>query len=173
MISGNQIYFRAMEPEDADLLYAWENDTEVWRVSSTVIPYSKHYLKEFISRSNNNIFSDGQVRLMIMLKETNICVGTLDLFEHDPINLRAGIGILIDRNYRNAGIASEAVQIAINYAFSILNMHQLFCHVVEDNLASIKLFQKSGFTITGTKKHWVIEDRVWKDTLFMQLINTD
>lgn len=38
------IHLRAIEPEDLDVLYNIENDTEVWNVSTTNVPYSRYIL---------------------------------------------------------------------------------------------------------------------------------
>ena len=69
MINSKSIVLRAMEPEDIDKLYLWENDPEVWIVSNTYIPFSKHFLSQFIINSQNDLFIDKQLRLMIMLKK--------------------------------------------------------------------------------------------------------
>ena len=36
-----QIRLRALEPEDLDVLYAIENDTTIWNVGNTNVPYSR------------------------------------------------------------------------------------------------------------------------------------
>ena len=36
------INFRAMEPEDLDLLYTIENDTKLWNIGVTSVPYSRY-----------------------------------------------------------------------------------------------------------------------------------
>ena len=42
------IRLRALEPEDVDVLYKWENDTNIWKVSNTVAPFSRYILRQFI-----------------------------------------------------------------------------------------------------------------------------
>ena len=37
-----KIRFRALEPEDIDILFEWENDAEIWEISNTFEPYSKY-----------------------------------------------------------------------------------------------------------------------------------
>lgn len=173
MISGKKIYLRAMEPEDIDKLYGFENDPDIWHVSNTYIPFSKHFLSRFIENSSNDLFIDKQLRLMIIESQHNQCIGTLDFFDFDPMHHRAGIGILIEKSEREKGFASEAVELSIQYAFSFLSMHQLYVHVTNDNPASIRLFEKSGFVKTGSKKDWLLIDNTWKDVHFMQLINSN
>jgi len=163
MIKGEKIYLRAMEPEDMDAMYVWENDPEVWHVSNTYIPFSRHFLKQFISNSNNDIFTDKQLRLMIILNENE---------EFDAMHRRAGTGILIDKQHRQQGYAIEALELSKKYAFNTLNLHQLFAHITMDNEPSLNIFQKAGFKISGTKNDWLISGNTWKHVYFLQLIST-
>jgi len=173
MIYGEKIYLRAMEPEDVDLLYKWENDTKIWQVSNTVIPFAKHILKDFIENSSNDIYIDKQLRLIIVDSADDSPVGALDFFEFDPTNRRAGIGILIAEEKRNKSFASETLSVIIPYAFNTLHLHQLFCNIIEESDISLKLFKKHGFKVTGTKKDWTLAKGEWKNVLFLQLINDE
>ena len=115
-LEGRTTRLRALEPGDIDLMYAWENDTAVWSVSGTLAPFSRHTLERFIQEQQFDIFQTRQQRLVI---ETlgGIPVGALDFFELDPINRRAGIGILIhDDALRGKGYASDAVETTCRYA---------------------------------------------------------
>ena len=47
-LTGQHITLRALEPADVDLLYKWENDTSIWKVSNTLVPFSKHILEQYI-----------------------------------------------------------------------------------------------------------------------------
>ena len=110
------ISLRAPEPEDIELLYRWENDTSIWQLGSTISPFSKFTLRKYIEESERSIFETGQLRLMIQVVETGQTVGTVDLFDFDPVNQRAGIGILIgDTGARKKGYAKQAVEAMINY----------------------------------------------------------
>ena len=60
-----EIKLRALEPEDLELLYEWENNNEYWIISNTVSPFSKYTLKRYIENSHKNIYETGQLRLMI------------------------------------------------------------------------------------------------------------
>ena len=99
-------------------------------------------------------------------------IGTIDLFDYDPFHERAGIGILImNKELRQIGYASEALQALVNYSFEILRLHQLFANVEVENTASLKLFEKHGFRITGEKKEWNKTPAGRKNEYFLQLIN--
>jgi len=168
---GKKIFLRALEPSDVELLYQWENDPEIWKISQTLTPYSKYTLKQFVETAQNDIFSSKQVRFMINLLHTKQTVGILDVFDIDFINGHAGIGILIDKNYRHQEIGTETVELAINYLFHTLHLHQVYCNISNGNTISLKLFQKCGFVIVGIKKEWKKTANGFEDIILLQRIN--
>ena len=169
-LQGEHVSLRAIEPEDIDLLYQWENDAENWKISNTQTPFSRFVLEQYIATSHEDIYNVKQLRLMIS-DNNKKTVGCIDLFDFDPNHLRAGVGVLIaEKTDRKKGYASEALQLLINYCFLSLNLHQLYCNIGVDNEASVLLFQKHGFQITGIKKQWLREGSDFKDELTLQRI---
>ncbi|WP_224482589.1 GNAT family N-acetyltransferase [Robertkochia aurantiaca] len=170
-LKGNTIYLRALEPEDIDFLYYLENDENVWEVSETVAPYSKYVLKEYLANSHRDIYEVKQLRLAIVTLEQEL-VGFIDLYDFDPRNRRAGVGIVVLREgHRNKGIGGEALSLIIDYAFQHLNLHQLFANIGEANQASIHLFSKMGFEKVGVKKDWNLNAGKFTNELLYQKIN--
>ena len=163
---------RALEPEDIDLLYLWENDPEVWEVSQTLVPFSRYILQLYLQNADKDIYETKQLRLMIALPDGK-AVGAIDLFDFDPFNSRAGIGILINSEERSKGYASGALGLLINYCFKRLNIHQLYVNIGNMNSNSLTLFKKYGFAICGHKKSWNRSTAGWDDELTLQLINDD
>lgn len=169
-LQGQHILLRALEPGDIEALYQWENDTDNWKVSSTQTPFSRFVLEQFIASAHQDIYSVKQLRLVICTNE-NKPVGCIDLFDFEPNHLRAGIGVLIaEKSERRKGYASEALELLMEYCFISLNLHQLYCNITTDNEASVLLFQKHGFQITGIKKQWIREGDSFKDELLLQRI---
>lgn len=173
-LEKENVKLRAVEPSDLESLYLWENEIEVWRVSQTISPFSKYTLKEYCSFANADIQTAKQLRLMIDVinGSEEITVGMVDLFDYDAINRKAGIGILIgNHNYRQKGVACTALEILVNYSFSILNLHQLYCFISINNKASIDLFLKSKFEKCGIINDWILNSNKWEQAGFFQLIN--
>lgn len=166
------IKLRALEPEDLELLYEWENDDNYWSISSTVSPFSRFTLKRYIENSHKNIFETGQQRFMIDHIEDKISIGTIDVFDFDPFHKRAGIGILIaNKSYRRKGYASMSLICLINYCFKTLQLHQLYCNILANSTESINLFRKHGFVEVGIKKDWVLAENGYVDEYMLQLLN--
>lgn len=173
LLQGNKIVLRALEPDDIKLLMDWENDPSNWEVGGTLAPFSKSVLERYIKNSGQDIFEVGQQRFMIVDKTDQSTIGTLDLFDHDGFHQRAGVGILIgDPEKRKNGYALESLELIRNYCFDFLNLKQLYCNIAIDNEASLGLFQKAGFTISGTKSAWLKRGKEYKDEYFLQLINS-
>ena len=174
-LESSRLQLRAPEPEDLELLYNWENNTPTWLVSNTLAPFSKFVLRQYLETAHRDIFESKELRLMIDLRTTKnpvTTIGTIDMFDYDPLHMRAGIGILIaaDQN-RRQGYAYEALQMLDDYAFNILQLHQLYCNIPENNIASLNLFQKAGYEIIGIKKEWIRLSQQWLDEYMLQQFN--
>ncbi len=171
ILTFQSITLRAVEPEDLELLYLWENNDAIWNYSNTLIPYSRFTLKRYISRSHKSIYETGQLRLMIELTGEKRTIGTIDLFDFDHFHSRAGVGILIaSSDDREKGYASMAMNCLINYAFSTLHLHQLWCNIDEANDSSLKLFEKHGFKICGKREEWIRKGDSYFSEYCLQLI---
>ncbi len=173
ILKGKKLHLRAVEPSDIDLLYQLENDPSIWKVSSTLAPYSRFQIEEYVMNVQNDIYSSRQLRLMIVGHSGDIdgkSVGAIDLFDFDPFHLRAGIGILVREEFRGNGYAAEALELLIHYAFEVLNLRQLYSNITPINTSSISLFEKYGFERCGIKKDWIRTGNSWMEEWMFQLI---
>lgn len=171
MISGKKIYLRALEPEDLEYLYKWENDPKVWSVSGTVAPFSRYALKCYIENGADPI-QTGQIRMMVVESATDTPVGIIDLFDIDYLNRRAGVGVLLySEHSRGHGYASEAIDLIISHSFKVMGLHQLYANITPDNIPSIKLFEGRGFKKVGVKEDWLYLNGSWCSEALYQLID--
>jgi len=173
--SSMEIVLRSPELSDLDKIHYWENDKKLWHLSNTLLPFSRFTIEQYILNEQEDIFSKKQARFIISLVDANQkeleTVGSIDLFDFDPKNRRAGVGILIDENFRKQGYANQALEKLIEYSFNVLNLHQLYCSILSSNAESLKLFDKQHFSIISVKKDWVLLNNQWQDEYFLQLIN--
>lgn len=172
-LKGNSIYLRALEPEDLEFIYHIENDESIWEVSNTQTPYSKFLIRQYLENAHQDIYEAKQLRLAICVNDSNEAIGLIDLFEFDPKNKRAGIGIVIrNEAQRGKGFGKEALGLLIDYSFVQLQLHQLFANIGADNEASLNLFSTFGFQKIGLKKDWIFANNQFQDEWLYQLINT-
>ena len=168
-LKNDILQLRAPELTDLDFLFHIENDTRLWSVSACKIPYSHYQLHKYITESSNDIYIDRQLRLMITDADNELS-GAIDLIDFSPASHRAEIGIVISEEKRGKGYATAALELVIQYAKEILNLHQLYAYVFTDNEAACRLFQKTGFKASSELKDWEYRNGKYKNVYLFQLI---
>lgn len=165
------VSLRAVEPEDVDRLYLWENDPELWPCGNCHAPYSRHQLWEYANSADFNPLASGQLRMIIEVvadgaresldskeaetdgKKKKAC-GTVDLYDIDARNGRGFVGIMLARDFRGRGIAAEALERICEYAREALGLRMLAAEISADNEASLRLFRRTRFEQTGGRPEW-------------------
>ncbi|MBR5394456.1 MAG: GNAT family N-acetyltransferase [Bacteroidaceae bacterium] len=168
MLKNSKLRLRAVEPEDLDLMYLIENDTELWCCGQTTVPFSHYTLKQYIAESSNDIFQDRQLRLVIE-KTDGVSVGFVDLQNYAPQHHRAEVGIVVVPEQQRQGIATEALHLLTKYVSTHFGIHQLYSLVPEGNAASMALFQKCGYKKTATLQEWLNTPSGWQSVIVFQL----
>lgn len=170
ILENDSLRLRAPEPYDIDILMKWENDTSLWDYGDTLTPYSRHQIANFIKNYDGDIFSSKQLRFIIEEHISQNVVGTIDLYDFDFFNSRVAVGILIEKNYRQLGYATQALSLTVKYAEEFLGIHQCYAIIPEFNTASINLFESCNFKSSGKLYHWFMRNKSWHDALIMQHI---
>lgn len=160
---------RAPEPEDLECMFRFENTSDLWEISNTTGPYSRFQLKQYIEQTQNDLFVDRQLRLMI--DKEGVVKGIVDICNFDPLHSRAEVGIVIDKDYREKGIASIALSLLEEHCFHYLGIHQLFAYIDIANTPCRKLFKVCGYRECGLLKDWMHRSGGYRDVLLVQKIN--
>lgn len=172
MLEKDNIKLRVPEPEDIEFLLDVENDYNHWHITKTHNPFSRFDIEQYILLADKDVYTAKQLRFIIEHKDAGQTrsIGTIDVFDFNAHDKRAGIGISIIESMRQKGYAGNALDILIEYMFVHLNMHQLYCNIESDNKRSIGLFESRGFVEAGVKKDWNLRSNKWIDECFFQLI---
>ncbi|WP_277044610.1 GNAT family N-acetyltransferase [Prevotella multiformis] len=161
------VILRAMEPEDLDMLYHIENDRSLWNIASTNVPYSRYALHNYIADAKNDIYMDGQIRMMIENLAHEV-VGVIDLVDFDPKHQRAELGIIIMKRFRRRGYAQAAISSLIEYARKVLHLRQIYAVVSVSNEVSQRCLASLGFIGDSVLKEWIYCDGHYQDARVMQ-----
>ena len=170
-IKNDILALRSAEPDDAEQIYLWENDRDIWRISGTHVPYSRFQIEQFLL-GNNDLPSQKQLRLMVDLPNRQT-IGCIDIFDYDAFNSRAALGILIDKAFRQQGYAKAALALCTEYLFKDVMLHQVHCSIDAFNTESQKLFLGQGFEQCGQRKDWIRTAERYIDVYEYQLINKE
>lgn len=98
-----------------------------------------------------------EIKLAIVLKETGNVVGIVTLSQIEQQKKSAQIGFWIGKKYWGQGLTTEAVNLALKFAFSDLKLDRINARTFEDNVGSKKVMEKCGLKL----KH-VIENAYFK-----------
>lgn len=162
-----QVFLRAMEPEDLELLYRIENHDALWTVGATSVPYSRYVLHDYMANSSNDIYTDKQVRFMID-NEDKETIGIVDLVNFDPQHSRAEVSIIIETPFQGLGYGCLALESLIAYARRILHLHQLYAVISMSNQVSLRVFQEKGFQQSLVLSQWLWNGKDYEDACMMQ-----
>lgn len=158
-----------MEPDDVRLLYEWENDVETWSAGDSKRPVSRTDIEGLVLQADADIYQTRQMRLMVSAGEET--VGCVDMYDFDPYNMRGAIGVMIAKEHRGKGYATEAVGLFTNYLMEILHLHQTYATASADNRASIRTFEKCGYRTAGVRRDWYRSGDGYADEITMQKID--
>lgn len=73
------------------------------------------------------------------------------------------VGYFVDESYNGRGIATEALSLSVDFAFSKAALHRVQAGVMPRNLASIRVVEKAGFRFEGVALRYLCIDGVWED----------
>lgn len=136
---------------DASVVLKWENDVDNWEVSETKEPFTFDEIIEFIQLPQD-INLNQQLRLMICDNISKKPIGCIDLFEYEQ-NKSVGVGVLTaDKPDRNKGLATQSLELIIDYCRNELEIAYIFCNIFRNNKASIRLFENCGFKFIEERK---------------------
>ena len=157
------IHLRKLEPSDLPFLYQWENDATSWSDGSNHNPLSQQDLRTYIESTTGDIYKDGQLRLIIESTITDnrspltVTIGCIDLFDFDPRNRRAAIGMYIAPEYRGKGVGKAALEQLEAYAFKHLNLRVLYAVIAIQNEPCSALYRHTNYQPSSVLPQWTLE----------------
>jgi RimJ/RimL family protein N-acetyltransferase len=155
-IVGDRIYLRPLEVEDVDSFVLWLNDEEIREYWGKTSPLSKINEKEYLKRIYKD---DRNVRLGIVLKESDQLIGAIGLHDISIPHRNAELGVLIgNKSCWSKGYGTEAMNLMLKHGFDQLNLHRIYLFVLDFNPRAIRAYEKVGF-----KKEGVFRDHGYKD----------
>lgn len=156
------IKLRKLEPSDLPFLYLWENDASAWVDGDNHNPLSQQDLRDYIESTTGDIYRDGQLRLIIEQSpitndQSPITIGCIDLFDLDPRNRKAALGMYIAPEHRGKGVGRQALEQLETYAFGHLNLRLLYAVIATNNAPCSALYRSAGYQPSSPLPAWTLE----------------
>lgn len=116
-----------------------------------------------------NSLSSGELKLY-GFSDKDDPVGCIELYNYDPINRRAAVGIVVSNEYRHQGYGQAMVSALTQFCQQNTSLHQLYADIAATNQPSILIFARAGYQHCATLRDWVIRANQFVDTYRYQLI---
>lgn len=127
--------------------------------------YTERYWKQALARSSERRENDEEYRFAGFLHGqpgSLVCVVNLYSVTRGPIQ-SALLGYSVDCGHGGQGLGTEAVEALVRYAFGDLDLMRVEAGVLPENLASIRVLQKTGFERVGKMRKSLCVMGEWRD----------
>lgn len=164
------IVLREIERTDVPLIHSWRSDRGV---VDTLTGAFRHVNSEVDEAWFDRYMAsrDSQVRLGIVVAESDVLVGVAYLLNIDWVSRNAQYGLMIgERDYWGRGIGTHATRLVIRHAFGDLNLHRLHLDVFDDHGPAIKVYERCGFKREGVARDAVFKDGSYRSLVLMGLL---
>ncbi|RZK87821.1 MAG: GNAT family N-acetyltransferase, partial [Methylobacterium sp.] len=99
--------------------------------------------------------------------------GLVELVEINHLHRRCEFQIAIHPGFQGRGFARQATRIAMDYAFSVLNIHKLYLHVDKDNARAVRIYESCGFRPEGILRDEFFMNGRYRDAVRMCLFQPE
>ena len=167
-LRGERIYLRPPTIDDAERIFHWERDDEVWHYDPHR-PFSQSMAEFLPIFERNYVNGNGRQFWFIIEDEKHIPIGTITYFNLDYRGGQVEIGLgLGDKTRWGKGYGSEAICILVQYLFTLPGLARVYAETAAANRPARRAFAKANFVEVGqiydprsSGEPWVLLE-IWK-----------
>ncbi len=157
-IETARLRLRTPATGDADAIFTtYASDAEATRYVSFPTHRSVADAHEFLQRCEVGWAADGPFTWVIVLREDDRLVGTIDI---RPQGARVEIGYILARAYWGRGFMTEVVRAVGDWALAQPEVHRVWAVCDVDNRASARVMEKAGMEREGRLRRWAVHPNI-------------
>jgi RimJ/RimL family protein N-acetyltransferase len=172
ILRSDRVYLRALEPADADLVYAWYEHADTARLMGEMprsLARRRADAEAAAAEASRDWFS-----FVICLVADDRPIGRADIFEIDRYNGSAGFGLAIgEHDVRGGGLGTEAVNVVVDFCFGQLRLERVWLVTDSVNLRAQHVYEKAGFAHEGRLRRAFYQDGVFQDDIRMAMLRDE
>ena len=160
-----RLLLRRLTPDDYIYVFEHYSDTEIKDFFG--LTSDEEFIKELNKFENGYTTHNRSLEMFQLIdKENNKIIGTCGYHNWYKEHNRAELSFSITNEvYKGLDVMSEAMKVVLEHGFVKMKLHRIEALVGTQNVASIKLLEKFGFTKEGVlKEHFLIND-VYEDSI--------
>ena len=156
MNCSDRLNYREITLEDAPLIVKWRSDPSVYKYFTR--PH-KITVDEHVNWFNNSYKNDSNRIDFMALDRDGKPVGIFGIRRDDSAPFEAEVSYIIDPEFYGQGYGSEGVRWLVSKCGEIWNCRAVTAEIHKDNVSSVNLVKKLGFTEQKTNGNFVIYGR--------------
>ena len=172
-LKGDKINLRRIRRSDAESIYHHVKDKDIARYTFIPHPYRIEDAYSFIKLSHKQIYQKTNFPLGMEHPQSKQIIGIISLDHVNYEHKNAELGYWLGKKYWGQGIAKEAIRLILRYGFKELKLKRVYARVMQPNIASAKLLEKSGFTYEGTMREMLYRRKQWLDMLWFGILKEE
>ncbi|MEO7916332.1 MAG: GNAT family protein [Dokdonella sp.] len=172
-LRGDRVLLRVWRREDAAALFELFSDPVFMRYWSRVVYKDVAEVRNYIDLQLTDLARFEFYPWAITLHGDDKPIGNCTLFAINRDNLRCDLGYGLSPALQGQGLASEAVKLAVNFAFNEIGLHRVETDIDPRNQPSCRLVERLGFQREGLlRQRWHVNGEI-TDSVLHGLLRTD
>lgn len=174
-LQTNRLYFKQVSIDDINNIHELHSLPETDRYNTLGIPETIEVTEKIINEwlVEQNAQPPASYVFSLSLVDTNQFIGLIGLKIGKPNYKTAEVWYKIHFNYWNKGYSTEALAKLLEFAFKDLELHRIEAGCAVENIASVKVLEKSGMIREGIKRKKLPIRGEWKDNYFYAILDED
>ncbi|MFX1255540.1 MAG: GNAT family N-acetyltransferase [Promethearchaeota archaeon] len=175
MYEGTLTRLRRLEVKDVSAILPLWNNYELRQYLPTPLPNSHDELVKLIESMNDAFTTRKGFTFGIEAINTNSLIGIIDLVHISWISRSAEVGLfaIFNPEYWGKGYGSDAMIVLLDFAFSVLDLHNVYLSVVAFNERAINVYKKLGFKVQGKLRELAFRNGKRYDIAFMDILKPE
>jgi len=166
-LEGENIYFKALNIEDAQAIHNYASDKDVKRFIGWNLMKSLKETSDYVELMIKRESEGTHLYASVVLRSSEEVIGTVMIFNFDKVANNAEVGYVFHKDHWGKGYGSESLTLVSDFAFESLKLHKLHAIVTDANVGSARILEKNGFELEGRlRDHFFIEDKYYGALLF-------
>lgn len=162
-----KIKLELITQEDTPFIVKWRNNENVRK---NFIFQEKFTEEMHLNWLSTKVASKEVVQFIIKIKENNKPIGSVYFKDINYSKKEAEFGIFIgEDDSRGKGYGTEAVKLALDYVFNVINLETIILRVFADNKSAINSYKSAGFIFDCIKTDFIKTNNETRDLVFMKI----
>ncbi len=169
-LESDRLLLRQITPEDLQEVFELRSNAETMKYIPRPLVTTMDEALEHITMIQDKLEKNEGINWAITLKGDTKLIGIIGHYRMKWEHFRSEIGYMILPECHGKGIATEAIQLMIDFGFNQMNMHSLEGIIDPANTASARVLEKNGFVKEAHFKENEFYDGKFLDSVVYSLV---